>query len=211
MVISYYGNLCVKVQFGETVAAFNPGSKGEGKAPRFASDIVFVSMNDKNYNGISNISGGSKEPFVINGPGEYEVGGILVKGVGVSQKKGDETKINTIYSVLIDDINICHMGAQNISDIGPEMAETLGSIDILFVPITGGDVLTPSGASKISTTFEPRVIIPLYGNEKGISNESLKSYLKEEGSSGVHLDKLTIKKKDLESKEGEIIVLAPAI
>lgn len=211
MIINYYGNLCVKVQFGDTVIAFDPPSKGEGKAPRFASDIVFVSMNDKNYNGVSNMSGGKNEPFVISGPGEYEVGGIFVKGIGVEEKFKNETKINTIYSVLVDDINLCHLGALNIADLKPEMIETLGTIDILFVPITGGDVLNPALASKMTTILEPKVIVPLYGNENGVSAESLKTYLKEEGSSGVNLDKLTIKKKDIEAKEGEIIILEPAI
>ncbi len=41
------------------------------------------------------------------------------------------------------------------------------------------------------------------------AKDALKSFLKEAGSEGVQaVDKLTLKKKDLEGKEGEIIVLS---
>ena len=82
MVITYYGAGCFKVQSGETVLAFNPPSKeSEFKSPRFASDIVLVSSNHKDYNGWENLPGkaeGSK-PFVAEGNGEYEISGIYIK------------------------------------------------------------------------------------------------------------------------------------
>ena len=214
MVISYHGLGCFKVQLGDVVIAFNPISKdSDFKSTRFSSDIAIVSLNDKNYNGVSNVSGGSRELFVIDGPGEYEAGGVYVKGVSVEQTIGGEKKINTIYAVLLDDINLCHLGALNTLDIKPEVKEELGTIDILFVPITGGDLLSASAASKLVNLLEPKLIIPMQNDINGVSKTALLSFLKESGVGDEMspVDKLTVKMKDLEGKEGDVVVLTPVV
>ena len=213
MVISYHGIGCFKVQLGDVVIAFNPISKdSDFKSTRFSSDIAIISLNDKNYNGVSNVSGGSRELFVIDGPGEYEVGGIYVKGFGVEQVIAGQKKVNTIYSVVFDDINLCHVGGLNTLDIKPEVKEELGTIDILFVPITGGDLLSASLASKLVNLLEPKLVIPMQNDIGGVSKVSLSTFLEESGTEEVSpLDKLTIKSKDLADKEGEVVVLTPVV
>jgi len=223
MIITYYGMSCFKVQVGDSVLAFNPISKDSDLKPsRFSSDIAVISVNDKNYNGVSQVSGGSKELFVVDGPGEYEIAGTYIKGFPIEEEiclptgdlpKGEKKKvINTVYSVLFEDVNICHLGALSVPEISSEIKEELGEIDILFVPVTGGDLLSISAAAKLVTSLEPKIIIPVYGDEKGEQKASLKSFLKEMGSEDTKpLEKLTIKKKDLETKEGEVIVLEPAV
>ena len=79
----------------------------------------------------------------------------------------------------------------------------LGNIDILFVPIGGGDVLDVPQASKLAVKLEAKLIIPMH-----YGTQALASFLKEEGIKEVEpVEKLTIKKKDLELMEGEIVVL----
>ena len=79
----------------------------------------------------------------------------------------------------------------------------MGDIDILFVPIGGGDVLEVPQASKLAVKLEARCIIPMHYDKK-----TLDAFLKEEGSSnGKPQDKLTLKKKDIAEMEGEIMVL----
>lgn len=213
MIISYHGIGCFKVQMGSTVIAFNPISgDSDFKSTRFSSDIAVISMNDKNYNGVSKVSGGERQLFVIDGPGEYEVGGIYVKGFGVEQIVDGKPKMNTIYSVLFDDINICHLGALNTANINPEIKEELGNIDILFVPITGGDLIGASDASKLVNALESKLIIPMQSDVGGVSKSALGAFLKETSSEDVKpIDKLTIKMKDLEGKEGEVVVLTPIV
>ena len=210
MIITYCGNLCVKAQIGDVSVSFNPPLRNDGKTPRFSSNVALFSFKDKEQKFPHGKS--DSEVFIIDGPGEYEVGGIFIKGVGVPEDTSKGSRINTIYSVLFDDINLCHLGAIKNSEIKPDILESLGTIDILFAPVTGGDVADPSAASKLATSFEPHIVIPLYSNEKGVSNESLKSFLKEEGSEGLSpIDKLTIKKKDIEGKEEDVVVLSPQI
>ena len=208
MIITYCGNSCIKAQIGETSVSFNPPLRADGKTPRFSSNIALFSTKEKDQKfPHGSVADGV---FIIDGPGEYEVGGIFIKGVGVEKEVAGGKKINTIYSVLFEDINLCHFGAVNSADIKPEVLETLGTVDILFVPIMGGDVATPAIASKLATSLEPHIVIPLQATDRGVSADSLKSFLKEEGAEGVStIDKLTIKKKDIEGKEGEVIVLSP--
>src|ERR1700690_1066279 len=102
MGISYLGGQCFKVSQGDLTLSFNPPSKDSAlKASKFGSDIVLVSQDHEDFNGVENASFGEREPFVIQGPGEYEVKGVAVRGFG-SQSEYGGTHINTIYSVALD-------------------------------------------------------------------------------------------------------------
>ena len=201
MVITYYGAACFKVQSGETVLAFNPPSKeSEYKSPRFASDIVLVSSNHKDYNGWENLPGKTEgaKPFVANGQGEYEISGIYIKGVGSNGRD------NTVYVLTLEDISICHLGALS-KEMDPSLKEAVGEVDILFIPIGGGELLDPQKAAGAAIHLEAKVVIPMNYNES-----QLKQFIKEFGAGeATAADKLTIKKKDLAEKKGEVVVLKP--
>ena len=203
MVITYYGAGCFKVQSGETVLAFNPPSKeSEFKSPRFASDIVLVSSNHKDYNGWENIPGKTEggKPFVADGQGEYEISGIYIKGIG-SNGHG-----NTVYSLTLEDISICHLGALS-KEMDPSLKEAVGEVDILFIPIGGGELLDPQKAAGAAIHLEAKIVIPMNYNES-----QLKQFIKEFGADKTEpVEKLTIKKKDLVEKKGEIVVLKSAV
>jgi len=208
MIITYHGVDFFKVTLGDTTIAVNPISKSSKfKSTTFGSDITLISLNSSEHNGADITSRGDKESFLINGPGEYEVSGVFIKGFLSKSNYGGEEKINTIYTVSLEGINLCFMGALGEKDLSAETKEAIDGIDILFVPIGGGGVLDPASAHKLAVQFEPSVIIPSHFGEVGSAN-ALKSFLKEAGEEGVKpVDKVTIKKKDLEGKEGDVIVL----
>jgi len=212
MVITYYGLTSYKIQFGDTIIAFNPVSKDSAyKGSKFGADLVMVSMNHPDYNGVSEVTFGSKVPFVIQGPGEYETKDIYIKGVGIEQTIGGEQKFNTIYSVLFEGVRLCHLGGLAVKDISAEVVEALGAIDLLFVPITDGkELLSPAAAAEIATTLEPKLVIPMHCGVKGVDTALLKQFLKAYGDEEAKpIDKLTLRKKDLEGKEGDVIIIDP--
>lgn len=204
MIISYQGAQSFKVQFGDTVLAFDPVSKkSQFKVSNFGADIALISLNHPDMNGVDQVNRGDKESFIINGPGEYEIQGVFIKGLSSVSNYGEENKINTIYTVNFENMNLCFLGALGDVNIPKETKEGIDGVDILFVPIGGEGVLSPSDAYKFAVSLEPSIIIPMNYDDK-----SLKAFLKEGGSDGTKsIEKLTIKKKDLEGKEGEIIVL----
>ncbi len=204
MIISYQGKQSFKVQFGETVLAFDPISKDSKlKASSFGADIALISLNHPDMNGGEQTSRGDKKSFVVNGPGEYEIQGVFIKGLQSTSNYGGEERINTIYTVNLENMNLCFLGAISDTQIKGDAKEALENIDILFVPIGENGVLSPAEAYKLAVSLEPSIIIPM-----NYDDSALKTFLKESGSQDVKgIDKLTIKKKDLEGKEGEVVVL----
>ena len=204
MVITYHGRQCFKVSFGDTTLAFNPISK-KSKLPesKFGSDVAFVSLWHPDFNGVEQVSHGNKEPFVVDGPGEYEIGTVTARGFGIETTYGKEKTFNTIYQVRLEEMNIVFMGALSNPEIDPKILGELGDIDILFVPIGGDEVLEVPQASKLATKLEAKVIIPMHYDAA-----ALKAFLKEEGSETVKpVERLTLKRKDVAGQSGEVMVL----
>ncbi len=208
MIITYGGLESFKLQFGDTILAFNPASKdSKFKTPAFGADIVFTSLNHPDFNGTETVSRGDRQPFSVTGPGEYEVKGIFIKGMESKSSYSGNEQINTIFTVNLEGMNICFLGALGSADSAKAARENIDDVDILFVPIGGEGVLAPADAYKFALSLEPRIIIPMHYGDIGI-HDALKIFLKEGGGEKTEaLDKLTVKRKDLEGKEAEIVVL----
>lgn len=204
MVIMYHGGAFVKVVFGDTTIAVNPISKNSKLKPaRFGADIALLSLQNVDFNGVEQVSHGERQPFIVSGPGEYEIRKIFIKGVSSISKYSGEDSINTIYTVSLEGMRLCFLGALSEKKLTTETKEALGVIDVVFVPISGGGVLTASGAYELAVMLGAKIIIPTLHDSK-----SLKVFLKEGGEENKKaLDKLTIKKKDIDGKDGEIVVL----
>lgn len=210
MIITYYGVEFLKVSFGDVVIGMNPIAKdSKYKAGRFASDIALVSHKHKDFSGVENLAFGEKTPFIISGPGEYEVKGVAIKGFLSQSSYEGVSGFNTMYLVSLEDMKLCHLGALSDAALGSEAKEQLEGIDVLFVPIGGNGLLGPERAYKLCVELEPKIIIPIYGEQDG--EKALKVFLKEGGAEKITpVEKLTLKKKDLEGKEGDIILLSPS-
>lgn len=207
MIITYLGGESVKIQFGDTILAFNPVSKDSSLATaKFGADIALVSLNHPDMNGVDQVSFGEKKAFVVNGPGEYEIKGVFIKGHASESGYDGEKRINTIYTVELEGMNICFLGALNQTELPKEAEEAIDNVDILFVPIGGDGVLTPAQAYKLGVSMEPKIMIPIHYGDVG-SKDALKAFLKESGESPKAEAKLTLKKKDLEGKEADVVLL----
>ena len=206
MIITYLGQQFFKIQQGNLVVALNPISKDSkfaGKVSRFGADIALSTTNHPDYNGLDMVSHGETIPIIINGPGDYEVKEIFIKGIATETILGKKKYINTIYTLQIENISICLLGALSLKSFSEETQEEIDTVDILFAPIGNGDLLTPAEAYKLGVKLDAKIIIPMEYDEK-----SLKTFLKEGGQENIKpMEKLTIKAKELSGREGEIIVL----
>ncbi len=210
MIITYHGIESVKITFGEMVLSFNPVSKNSShKSVRFGADIALVTLNHPDMNGVDQVAHAGKEPFVIQGPGEYEVQGIFVRGYPTTSRYGGTTRINTIYFLRLEGMKICFLGALADADLPAEAKEMSDDINVLFLPIGGEGVLEPSEAHRLAVKLEPHLIIPIHYGAVG-RKDALARYLKEEGAEGAQpAEKLTLKRRDLEERKGEVVVLKP--
>ena len=210
MVITYYGLSCFKVESGKLTLAFDPPSKDSDlKPPRFSADVVLSSHNHPRHNGLHELSG---EPFLISGPGEYETKELLITGSpSFHDKSGGEKKgLNTIYTVEMENMRLCHLGDLGTAELSAEALEAIGEVDILFVPAGGEDVLDPEEAVKVINLIEPKIVIPMHYKIPGlkVALEGVEAFLKEMGASKAEpQEKLLIKKKDIAEHKGGGVVL----
>lgn len=190
------------------VLAFNPVSKNSktGISAHFGADIAMVTTNHPDYNGVEQLSHGERTPFVLRGPGDYEIREIFIKGVSSDAVIASKKHINTIYLFTLDGVNLAFLGALSNAELSKESREALNSPDVLFIPVGGGETLDAKSAAKFASSLEPKLIIPMDYDSK-----SLSAFLKEAGEEKAETaDKLTLKRKDLDNKEGEVVVLKPS-
>ena len=212
MIITYDGVESVKISHGDFTIAINPISKeSKFKLANFGSDVVLITANHPDFNGADTATRQGKEPFVIKAPGEYEVRGVFVRGFASKTVYGGVERINTIYTFELDGMRVAYFGAISDKDLDSKAKEELGDVDIVFLPIGGDEVLGAEDAYKMASKREPKIIIPIHFGAVG-QKDALAKFLKEADAGDVKpVDKLTIKKKDLIGKEGEVVVLSSSI
>ena len=207
MIITYFGRQSFKLQVGDTTFALNPVSKdGKGKVAKYGADVCLITTNHPDYNGREQTEHGDKTPFVIAGPGEYEVKEIFIKGFGTDTElvdgKAKKTYHNTSYCFTFDGIRITFLGALSHL-LEPAHKEVIDETDVLFVPVgRDGFLLNAYDAHKLAVSLEPKLVIPMDYDE-----QSLPIFLKEAGAEKVEpVEKLTIKRKDIDGKLGEVVL-----
>lgn len=208
MVITYEGVEFIKITHGDTTIACNPISKeSKFKGSNFGADVALITTNHPDMNGVESVTRNNKEPFVVSGPGEYEVDGFFIRGFASKTTYGEVERINTIYTFELDSIRVGFLGALGDGELSGEIKEMMGSIDVLFVPIGGQGVLDSAEAYKLAVKREASIIIPIHFGSVG-DKGALKQFLEEGSSEDTKpIDKLTIKRRDVEGKKGEIVVL----
>jgi L-ascorbate metabolism protein UlaG (beta-lactamase superfamily) len=105
--------------------------------------------------------------------------------------------------VQLEEMNMVFLGALGDPEIDPKILGELGDIDILFLPIGGGEMLSVPQASKLAVKLEAKLVIPMHYDAA-----TLKLFLKEEGVENLApVDKLTLKRKEVSALDGTVAVL----
>ena len=215
MQITRLGHSCFKIQTkttaGEVTIVTDPYNKEIGfRMSKTTADIATVSHDHYDHNKVKEVHG---DPFVVNGPGEYEVKNIFIHGVASfhDQQEGKERGGNIIYVVkfLDEDITIAHLGdlGHVLSD---EQLEHLEKIDILLIPVGGKYTIDAKEAVEVINQIEPRIVIPMHYKTTGLKIDGLAgvdSFCEEVGACSEKMNKLKISKKDLPQEETKVIVL----
>ena len=184
MEITWYGHSCFRLTERNfaTVVTDPYDTKQVGYAPlKLKGDIVTVSHNSPGHNCISAVK---SDPFLITGPGEFEIGGVFITGVQTnkhSKKAADEPR-NTMYLIDYNGLTILHLGDLNRVPTQSEV-EDLGAIHIALVPVGAGGSLTAVQAAEVISLLEPNIVIPMHYSipESTAKMEPLSRFLKEMG------------------------------
>jgi L-ascorbate metabolism protein UlaG (beta-lactamase superfamily) len=210
MDINWYGQSCFKIKGKSTtlvIDPFDPEFTGLKLPKDLEAQVVLSTHKHADHNNIGAVSG---NPLVVTGPGEYEIAGVSIAGIGTyhDSASGSERGINTIYHILIDGINIVHLG-----DLGhiltEEQISQIDAADILMVPVGGGPTIDAEVSAKVVAQLEPSVVIPMHYRIPGLKFdlEEVAAFLKEMGAENVApIPKLSFTKDKL-PEETTVVVL----
>ncbi|HEX5429967.1 MAG TPA: MBL fold metallo-hydrolase [Patescibacteria group bacterium] len=207
MTITWFGLGSFKITGKDITIITDPFGGDTGLSPvRGAADVV-ISTNPENpwSNNFSSIQG---SPFIIRGPGEYDIKGAFIMGLSAENKDLGNV---TIYSIELEDIRIAFVGPIQQPALTDEQKELFEGADVVLVPVGGKQVLDFEQAAKIATGLEPFIIVPHTYMTAGLKLpfEKNDKFIKEMGSKTEEMEKLTIKKKDLVGETTQTVVLTP--
>lgn len=189
MEITWYGHSCFRLTERNyaTVVTDPFDSKKVGyDALRLKSDIVTVSHDAPGHSNTDAVKGVS---HIINGAGEFEIGGVFITGVqsdsGSGKKKSKEPSArNTIYVFDYDGITVAHLGDLKQTPSQSEI-ESLGTVNVVLVPVGGGNGLNAAKAAEVISLIEPNLVVPMHYSTPAakVSLDSLNKFIKEMGLS----------------------------
>jgi len=216
MDITWHGLSCFRIiERGMISVVTDPYDPKVGPgALKLRADVVTVSHDAPGHNYTKAVKIARR---VIDGPGEYEIGGVFITAIRMkpkaSKKEGKKgTNGNTLYVFDYGSVSVAHLGDL---DSVPSQAqiEDLGAVDVALVPVGGGGALSPSEAAEVISLIEPSIVIPMHyktGDEK-IELGDVSGFLKEMGIEEPEpLELLSVTKSSL-TDETQVIVLKPSV
>jgi len=217
MNIFWHGQSCFEIitspaKNSQVKIIIDPFSEEIGlRPPKLEATLLLVTHQHYDHNNLKIVSG---SPFLIEGPGEYEIKNIFIKGISswhdVSQ--GKERGENTIYTLETEEMRICHLGDLGQKELTEEQLEKIGDIDILMIPVGGVYTISGKEAVRIMSQIEPKITVPMHYQipKLKIKLDGLDEFLKPLGIKSIEpLNKLVIKKRDIPTEEAKIVVLKP--
>lgn len=210
MNISWYGHRCIRIEAKEgtvLVDPFDPKVVGM-RGPTIKDDLVLLSDGAPDKEVLERIN---DEAFIIRGAGEYERRGIAVRGIQAyaDSQEGRELGLATIYTIIAEEVSVCHLGTCGQGKLTPEQLEVIGDPDILIIPVGGQSALDAKVAAEFASQIEPKIIIPIQFAVDGAKYEadSVEKFVKEVGLTPQYVDSFRVAKKQLPTDQTQLIII----
>ncbi len=207
MEITWYGMSCFRIterKLATIVTDPFASAIGLGEL-RMKSDVVTISHDAPGHNYLHGVSG---MEHTLDGPGEYEIGGVFITGIATPSKTGKFN--NIVYLFNYNGLTIAHLG--DIGDVpSQKQIEDLEMVNVLLVPVGGGSSLNAARAAELVSMLEPNVVVPMHYQLPGLETplEPLDKFLKEMGvSEAKRENSLKLTSADSLPQETEVIILA---
>ena len=123
-----------------------------------SANIVTISNDHPHHAGVSAVEG---RPHVLRGPGEYEIGGVLIWGVRTARTPDNPTK-NTAFIIKLEELTICHLGDLASAPLTSDELANIKDADVLLVPVGGNCTINAQQAAGVVAQVEPKLIVPMH-------------------------------------------------
>lgn len=178
------------------------------------ADVVIVSEDSKGHNYTKGVTAPVKreKTFVIDQPGEYEVGGVEVSMIqtnGVKKKMKSKTMI---VVVRVDGLSVCHLG--NLEKMPrEEIKKRIGTVDVMLTSVGKEGCLGVGDKGKLVKEMSPSIIVPMEFKVDGLKEEvgslpTLEKFLEKNNMKVVEngVDKIKVDKNKL-PEDMQVVVL----
>ncbi len=212
MEITWLGHSCFRIRGSQAVVITDPYPPSLGYTiGKQTARMVTVSHMHPSHAYVDAISGEFK---LIRGPGEYEIGGVLVLGLATfhDAENGATCGRNTVYLMEVDGLSICHLGDLG-QPLNSRQVEEMGNVDILLVPVGGFRTLSAPSAAQVVRQLEPKIVLPMHYKTPVLTREAepVDKFLKEMGKEQVEPQpKLNVTKSNLPETTQVIVLNYPA-
>jgi L-ascorbate metabolism protein UlaG (beta-lactamase superfamily) len=209
MELTWYGLSCFRItERKQTTIVTDPYNGDLGLASlKLKADVVTVSHDARGHNHIEAVS---DRRHVLNGPGEYEIGGVFITGIATLNEA--KSNRNVLYLFDYGGLTIAHLGDMTKVPSQTQI-EPLEQVHILLVPVGGGKSLNAAQAAELVSMLEPNIVIPMHYNLPGLTLEldEVDRFLKEMGvTERTEEATLKISMSNL-PEETEIVLLQPRV
>lgn len=209
MELTWYGLSCFRlVERGQATIVTDPYDPSLGlPALKLKGEVVTVSHDARGHNHVAAVSG---HLHALTGPGEYEIGGVFITGIATTQEARPTQ--NVLYVFDYDGLTIAHLGDMEKVPAQTQI-EALEQVNVLLVPVGGGNSLNAAQAAELVSMLEPSIVIPMHYRLPGLRVEldGVERFLKEMGVTEVSPENsLKIAAGSL-PEETQVVLLAPRL
>ncbi|WP_420643850.1 MBL fold metallo-hydrolase [Candidatus Leptofilum sp.] len=209
MEIIWYGLSCFRLNERKHASVVTDPYNGKLGLPtlKVKADVVTVSHDAQGHNYVTAVSGAQHK---LNGPGEYEIGNVFI--TGIVTKGAAPANNNVIFLFDYDGLTVAHLGDLDKVPSQTEI-EALEEVNVLLLPVGGGNSLTAAQASELVSMLEPNIVVPMHYKLPGLKLEleEIDRFLQEMGvTEPTEEDSLKISLSNL-PEETETVILTPKI
>jgi L-ascorbate metabolism protein UlaG (beta-lactamase superfamily) len=193
---------------GQATVVTDPYNGHLGLPPlKLKADVVTVSHNAPGHNYLDAVTG---RQHALTGPGEYEIGGVFITGIATVQEA--RTAHNVLYLFDYGGLTIAHLGDMDKVPTQTQI-EDLEEVNILLLPVGGGNSLNAAQAAELVSMLEPSIVVPMHYQLPGLTLalDGVERFLKEMGvTEPVSESSLKLTAGNL-PEETQIVLLSPRV
>jgi L-ascorbate metabolism protein UlaG (beta-lactamase superfamily) len=209
MELTWYGLSCFRITERKyATIVTDPFNHTTGLAElKLKADVVTVSHEAPGHSHIAAVSGSR---HVVDGPGEYEIGGVFITGIATFHQ--DTNLRNVLYVFDLDGLTVAHLGDMQQVPTQKQI-EALEEVNVLLVPVGAGTSLNAAQAAELVSMLEPNIVVPMHYEQPGLRIEldNVDRFLKEMGVTDVKQESsLKITSGNL-PEETETVLLIPKV
>jgi L-ascorbate metabolism protein UlaG (beta-lactamase superfamily) len=175
MEIHWLGNSTFEIRSSVGIVVVDPQGALPEQSELADDNTVFVySKGERSNYPIS-------DNHVLAGPGEYEIGGLSIRGVATpADDPAISQEINTVYIVDADGLQVATLGNPGYQP-SAQSVQQISKVDVLIIN-TDSQGLEPDEMSAVIRNLEPKMIVPSgYDAESGKPSSAMQRLLTELG------------------------------